>query len=228
MAVNLEERVDRLETIFGQFVAQTGAALLRMERDTEALKREMQEFKREMSAFKVEMLSFKDEMLSFKDEMRSFKDEMRAENRQMNRKWGELANKMGTMVEDLVQPSLKRIIAEMFNLKVEQQMIHVQRRLPDEREKEYDAIALAGEYLFLNSTKTTLRNQYVDDFIEEIRQFREFFPEYGERKIIGMLAALNIQDTQLKFAEKKGLIVLGVGDQIMEVKNSKGFKPRIW
>jgi len=226
MAVNLEERVDRLETIFGQFVAQTGAALLRMERDTEALKREMQEFKREMSGFKVEMHSFKDEMRAFKDEMLLFKDEMRADNRQMNRKWGELANKMGTMTEDLVQPSLKRVIGEIFNLRVEQQMIHVQRRLPDEREKEYDAIALAGEYLFLNSTKTTLRNQYVDEFID--RQFREFFPEYGERKIIGMLAALNIQDAQLKYAEKKGLIVLGVGDQIMEVKNSKGFKPRFW
>lgn len=51
----MEERVDRLETIFGQFMAQTGAALLRMERDTERLKIEMSDFKSEMSDFKKEM-----------------------------------------------------------------------------------------------------------------------------------------------------------------------------
>lgn len=39
MAVNLEERVYRLETIFGQFMAQTGAALLRMEHDTGQIRR---------------------------------------------------------------------------------------------------------------------------------------------------------------------------------------------
>jgi len=38
-------------------------------------------------------------------EMRDFKDETRASRREMNRRWGELANKMGTMAEDLVAPS---------------------------------------------------------------------------------------------------------------------------
>jgi len=30
----------------------------------------------------------------------------------MNKQWGELSNKMGTIVEDLVYPGLRRIIEE--------------------------------------------------------------------------------------------------------------------
>ena len=82
--------------------------------------------------------------------------------------------------------------------------------------------------MFLNSTKTTLRNQNIEQFIGEIKIFREFFPEYQKRKLVGILAALNINDAQLKHAEKKGFMVLGVGDQIMEVKNRDGFKPKLW
>ena len=81
-------------------------------------KDEMKDFKDEMKDFKDEMKDFKDEMKDFKDEMKDFKDEMKDEmkdfkgemksfkeesrqaNREMNRRWGELANKMGTLVEE--------------------------------------------------------------------------------------------------------------------------------
>ena len=32
----------------------------------------------------------------------------------------------------------------------------------------------------------------------------------------------------LKYAEKSGFLVLAVGDALMEVKNTKGFKPKEW
>ncbi len=267
MAVNIEKRVDSLEDVFRKYMRQTSAAIIRLERSSEASKKEMREyktfttetirrmerssralekemaefknemaeFKNEMTEFKNEMTEFKNEMTEFKNEMAEFKkntaefiEEMRQDRRAMNRKWGEIARKMGTMVEDLVHPSFKRIILETFDLEVEAQMFLVERKLPDGREREFDAIALAQHFVFLNSTKATLRNKYVDEFITEIKEFREFFPEYRDKKIIGFIAALNIKPTQFKYAEKKGFFVLGVGDQIMEVKNSKKFKPRIW
>ena len=33
----------------------------------------------------------------------------------MNKRWGELANKMGTVVEDIVAPSIRRLAREMFD-----------------------------------------------------------------------------------------------------------------
>lgn len=200
MAVNLDERVDRLETIFGQFMAQTGAALLRMERDTERLKTEMSDFKKEM----------------------------REERIQLNRRMGELARKLGTITESLVYPSIDRIIKETFGLEADDIMVNRERRGKNGAWKEFDIIALGGELVFLVSTQITLRNKYVDDFIADIDIFREYYPEYRERKLAGIIAALTIPEDQLRYAEKKGFLVLGIGEEIMEAKNRKGFKPKLW
>jgi len=63
----------------------------------------------------------------------------------MNRKWGDMSNKLGTVVEDLVAPRLPRIIAETLGMPVIGQMLRRKRRLPDGRVKELDAIALTTD-----------------------------------------------------------------------------------
>lgn len=146
----------------------------------------------------------------------------------MNKQWGELANKMGTMVEDLVYPSIGKIIKEKFGLEPENIMQRTERKLADGRRKEFDAIVVAEDKFFLNSTKTTLSNDYVKALINDIATVKDYFPEYKSKKIIGVLAALNIPENALKYAERKGFMVLGVGDEIMECKNSEDFKPKEW
>ncbi len=42
------------------------------------------------------------------------------------------------------------------------------------------------------------------------------------------MAALAIPEAQLKYAETKGFLVLGIGEEIMELKNHKDFKPKFW
>ncbi len=66
-------------------------------------------------------------------------------------------------------------------------------------------------------------------FIEEIKMFREFFPEYKKNKLIGVLASLYVDESVVKYAEKSGgFMVLSVGDKLMEVVNTKGFRPKEW
>ena len=242
MNFEVEERVDRLETLLGQFIVQTNTALNRLERGLERFKEEMQVFKNEMRDFKEEMKVFKDEMSDFKDEMSDFKDEMSdfknemreyrdrqdGERLRMNRQWGDLANKLGTVVEDLVFPSFERIVLERFNKEIETLMPRLKRKLQDGRKKEFDIVGIAGDFVFLNSTKTTLKSQYVDDFINEIKLFWEFYPEYRNKTLIGILASLYIDKSVIKFAEKKGFLVIGVGYEIMEIKNRADFEPKKW
>ncbi len=56
---------------------------------------------KEMAGFKAEMQASRDrsekEMVDFKAEMAAFKDEMRADRREMNKRWGEIANRLGTI-----------------------------------------------------------------------------------------------------------------------------------
>ncbi len=218
--------------------------------EMKTFKDEMKVFQNEMKAFKdeaekdrkklhEEMQVFKDEMKAFKDEaekdrkklheeMKSLKDEAKEINRDMNRKWGEMANKLGTITEDLVAPSLPRIVREELDLEVTDLMVRRKKKLKDGKVKEYDAIAVAGGYVFVNSTKSSLKKTDVDSLIADMEEFREFFPEFKDYKLIGVLASLYVDEGFIRYAEKKGLMVLSVGDQLMEVKNTKGFKPKEW
>jgi hypothetical protein len=229
------ERIDRLEDVVQDFVTSVGIEFnklynsqMRTEAEMRAFKDEMRAFKDEMGAFKDEMGTFKDEMGTFKDEMGAFKDEMRQQNREMNRKWGDMSNKLGTLVEDLVAPSLSRIIEAKLHEPVLDLMPRRKRRLADGRVREFDAVALTASLVCLNSTKATLRSADIDRFIEDIAAFREFFPEYDALPLVGILASLAVDDSVLKYAEATGFIVLATGDQLMEIKNGPHFEPKRW
>jgi hypothetical protein len=58
-----------------------------------------------------------------------------------------------------------------------------------------------------------------------IKDVREYFPEYTDRKIIGSLATLYADKSLVKFASRKGIMILAVGNELMDVMNEPGFKP---
>ena len=161
-------------------------------------------------------------------ELHDYKEENRAERREMNRKWGDLANKLGTMVEDLVYPSLPRVLSETFDQEFDSIYARIWHRLPDGRRKEFDAYALAPELVVVNSTKATLRSADVDGMVEEIAAFREFVPTQAHLPVVGLLATLSVEESVLNYAQRMGFLVLAVGDQVMEIKNRPGFEPKRW
>jgi hypothetical protein len=222
----LEQRVSTLEDLMAELLR----ASARTQRQVEQTSREMRAFKNEMLAFKDEMRDFKDEMRAFKDEMLAFKDERRESRREMNRRWGELANKMGTMAEDLVAPSIPRILRTVVGCPdnaIESIGVRMRRRHPDTRQlQEFDVVATCGEYMLINETKSSLDPDAVTQFVELLSRVREFFPEYADKKVIGAIASLYVDPSLVRFAERQGLIVLGFGEDVMDVLNSPEFTPR--
>jgi hypothetical protein len=104
------ERVDRLEESIDRFVTNVGI-----------------EFNKLYSS----QMRTEAELRAFKEEMSEFKDQTQRDRREMNRKWGDLANKLGTMVEDLVYPSLARVVRESLDQEVLDLAIRRKRRLSD-------------------------------------------------------------------------------------------------
>ena len=113
--VTVEARVDRLEEVLEEFITNVGIEFNKLYNSQLRTEAELRLFREDTQAFKDEMRLFREDTQAFKDEMRAFKEEGREQNREMNRRWGELANKMGTLVEDLVIPSLPRIIKELLD-----------------------------------------------------------------------------------------------------------------
>jgi len=195
------------------------------EKRVNRLERALENF---ITSVKESHIRTESELREFKDEMRAFKEENRQQTREMNIKWGEMAKKLGTITEDLVAPRIPRIVKEEFGLEATDLMVRRKKKLADGRSKEYDAIAVAGECVFVEETKSTLDSEDVKDFIKDIQEFRDYFPEYEKNKIIGVLASLYVDENVIKYAERSGFLVLAVGDKLMEVMNTKGFKPKEW
>ena len=230
-AAALKPRVDTLEyalQVLAEQAACTAAEVARLSREMREFKDEMREFKDEMGEFKNEMGEFKNEMSDFKNEMSDFKDETRREHRELNRKWGEMANRLGTIVEDLVAPSLARVVHEVCGEEIIDLSVRRKRKLPDGRVQEFDAVAVTPTLVCLNSTKSTLRSADVDALVAEIDRLREFFAEFRTIPVIGILATLAVEDSVLRHANRLGFVVLAIGDELMEVRNPPGFVPRCW
>jgi hypothetical protein len=157
-------------------------------------------------------------------EMRAFKVEMR-------RAWGELSNRLGTMAEDLVAPSVPRILSTVIGCpedRIDSVAVRVFRRssVDPSRSQEFDVVAVCGEHVLVNETKSRLAPGDVEDFVALLATAREYLPDAQGRKIIGAIASLYVDASLVAYAEKQGLIVLGFGQDVMDVLNSPGFAPK--
>jgi hypothetical protein len=164
-------------------------------------------------------------------EMRAFKDEMGAFKVEMRRAWGELSNRLGTMAEDLVAPSVPRILSTVIGCpedRIDSVAVRVFRRssVDPSRSQEFDVVAVCGEHVLVNETKSRLAPGDVEDFVALLATAREYLPDAQGRKIIGAIASLYVDASLVAYAEKQGLIVLGFGQDVMDVLNSPGFAPK--
>ena len=241
----VEKKVSDLEKALMQMVYQSRQTDIRFAAfvdEMAAFKDEMKVFKNEMADFKNEMKDFKDEMKVFKDEMKVFVVEMatfknetkgymeRLDNvtTDMNRKWGELANKMGTLAEDIVAPGFPYLIERSFGISVED--IAVRRRIkdPDGNSWEFDVVARAGDYFFVVDIKSSYnRTEYLDYFQNTLlSKAHELLPEFKMKKyrLLGCIAAFRLESSIIKRASDMGILAISMGGDYLDFLNFEEVK----
>ena len=177
----------------------------------------------------VERLSL--EMADFKDEVHEYMERADRDRRNLNKQLGEIANKQGRMAEDLVAPSIGTILRKIEGypetmpvaIIVRPRLIHPTK---PGRSREFDTIAVCGDHLLVNETKSTLTPSDVKKVLKLIPEVREYFPQYKDKKVICSLATLYVDPSLVKHATNHGVLVLAVGDDLMDVMNPEGFKPK--
>ena len=174
---------------------------------------------RELARLSAEMRAFKGEMSDFKDEMRAYKNQSEREMRAMNRRWGELANKMGTLVEDLVAPNLPRVARELFNCDEPEYFAVRPRKRRAASTMELDALLVCAGVVFVNETKSTLNIRDIDEVLAKMEDFPLFFPEFADRKGVAIAAALYVDESLVRYATSRGVLVMAMGDDTMQVLN---------
>ncbi len=164
----------------------------------------------------------KAETHTFKSEMKAFKDEMHGQVKQMNIQWGNLANRLGTFAEDIVAPNIPGILKRYFGIEEpDAVMVRVRKRHPDgkSRTREFDVIAIAGDTLFLNETKATIRRNYLETFVKDYREIFDYFPEYSGKTLIPIISSLYIPPGEVNYLSKKGILAMMMAEDSMELVN---------
>jgi predicted nuclease of predicted toxin-antitoxin system len=154
--------------------------------------------------------------------MEQFIEEMRQDRIDLNKKWGELANKMGTIVEDIVAPNIPGIAKTYFGVETLDFFgIRIQKAHPEKkgRKKEFDVIAVSKEYLFFNETKASPRQHYLEKFASEYSQVFDYFPEYRDKKLIPIFSSLSLPPDVVKYLTHHGIYAMAMTGETMDLLN---------
>ena len=195
---------------------------LELKNTTEQTRKEMSESKAELERVvaqtRKEMSESKAELERVVEQTRKEMSDSKAE---LNKKWGDLANKLGTVVEDIVAPNIPTIAKKYFKVE-EIQRIMMNLYIKSEslkKEKEFDLILVAKDLVILNETKTTVRQNYLEEFIQSLPEFFEFFPELKGRKLIPIFSSMSFTPPQLAYLTKHKIYAMSMSGDTMELLN---------
>jgi len=236
----IETRVTKLEEVLAEFVTYTTATIQEIRDEVKEFKDEMLEFKNEMKAFKDEILvfktgveeykerselsmeKFKEEMLAFRKGIEEYKErselEMKKFKEELNRKWGELARKMGTIVEDIIAPGAPDAIYRKFGVEILDLMVRRKVKDKNRNTEEFDLIMIGEDNkVYLVEVKSTPTVEAVLGVINKVTRLKEIL--YPDREIVPIFGSLYVSNDIVNFATKNSIYVLGMKGEYLEVLN---------
>ena len=231
----LEQRTDRLESILTTFMERTDSSIERLERAIERMEQEGARDREAAARDREAAARDREESARFRAEMARDREEMKQqadrERREMNKRWGELANKMGTVVEDIVAPSIQRLARAVFDCGEPQffgTRVSLSRGDDRSREREFDALYVGTRAVLLNETKSSPRASDARRFAAflESGEFACYFPQYRKLPIVAAFSSLSIPDDLVTYLTRRGIYAIAMGDEAMQVLNLDAVRSR--
>jgi len=153
-------------------------------------------------------------------------DKMSRKIEQLNDTVNSLTGKWGRFVEGLVAPGTVRMFRERG---IEVNEFHTRSKSQrNGEEMETDVLVVNDEYAIAISVKSTLKVEDVNNHIEALSRFGEFFIHLADKKLIGAVAGIVIEEEADKYAYRKGLFVITQTGETVKILNDEKFKPKQW
>ncbi|WP_295405873.1 DUF3782 domain-containing protein [uncultured Thiocystis sp.] len=147
-------------------------------------------------------------------------------NREVNKRIGELGGQWGLFVENLVAPACERLFTER-GIPVHMVSRRVMKRMGGDT-LEIDVLVVNAEHVVDVEVKSSLGVEEVREFLEDLKRFRQFFPEYADKRLHGAVAGMRIEEGAAAFAYRQGLFVLAPTGDSVRILNDAKFAPKIW
>ncbi len=195
----------------------------KLEKKVDKLEKMLELFMREMLDFKLWASRMIEEGQRRLEEHKKETDRQIREN---NKRWGELANKLGTIVEDIIYPAFRPVIRKYFGCEPEKTFMRLEY---SNRQKgiyeEFDAVAVCEDKVFLLEVKSTPREKHIEEFKEKAKRFLQYFPEFAGKRLILIMASLSFNEDFIKQLSKANIYAMAYREwEYMDILNFEEVK----
>ena len=142
---------------------------------------------------------------------------------ELGKQIGGLGKKFGSFTEGLALPSMEKILKKEFKMEAICPSVRVHKAGQD---IEIDVLAYANSSInevYIVEVKSHLREEGIMQLQNIMQNFRIFFPEHKDKKVFGIIAAVDMSATLKKRALSLGLYTAKIKEDIFSLNTPRNF-----
>ncbi|MEY3220337.1 MAG: hypothetical protein RIT27_1694 [Pseudomonadota bacterium] len=146
--------------------------------------------------------------------------------KELGKQIGGLGNKFGSFTEGLAFPAMERILRKHFGMDTIAPRVKKQK---DNQELELDVLAYANgdkNEVYIVEIKSHLQNRELQQVLKTMEDFPKFFTEFKDKKLYGIVAAIDISKEMKQKVLEAGLYLALIQDTQFNLQTPKNFQPR--
>jgi len=137
-----------------------------------------------------------------------------------------LGEKFGSFTEGLALPSMTKILREKFKIEVVSPSVRVSKNGID---AEIDVLAYSNSAIneaYVVEVKSHLREEAITQLNTLMGNFRALFPEHNDKKLYGIIAAVDMSEMLKKRVLEAGFYVARIQDETFSLESPSGFQAK--
>jgi hypothetical protein len=147
---------------------------------------------------------------------------------ELGKQLGGLGAKFGGFTEGMAFPSMQKILRERFGMNTVS-VRNIARK--NGRSLEIDVLAYSNadvNEVYVVEVKSHLREDGIQQMLRILREFHDFYPVHEDKKVYGILAAVDIPEDLEKRVLAEGIYLARIHDDTFEITVPKSFQPRAY
>lgn len=147
---------------------------------------------------------------------------------ELGKQIGGLGEKFGSFTEGLALPSMSKILSERFGMETISPSVRVSRQ---GQHLEIDVLAYANSDIneaYVVEVKSHVREEAIEQLRRILERFRQFFPEHKDKKVYGILAAVDVSTELRERILQAGFYAASIHNEVFALDVPATFKPKAY
>lgn len=148
--------------------------------------------------------------------------------KELGKQIGGLGRKFGSFTEGLALPSMQKILQKQFKMEVVSPSVRIHK---DGKDIEIDVMAFANSNVnevYVVEVKSHLREEGIVQLQGIMDNFRRFFPEHNNKKLFGILAAVDMSTELKEKILSLGFYTANIKEDIFSLDVPHNFKAKAY